>query len=61
MFTMAEKIFTENGGDVNEHPFWKRIKSEPGFKEATMQQVSQKFASALHTHQEVNNQFLGGK
>jgi hypothetical protein len=61
MFAMAEKIFTENGGDFNSHPFWKKIKSDPGFKEATMQQVAEKFRSALHTHKEINNQFLSGK
>ena len=61
MFAMAEKIFLENGGDVNTHPFWKRMKSEPGFKEATMQQVNQKFTNALHTHQQINKQYLGDK
>ena len=61
MFAMAEKIFVENGGDANTHPFWKRMKSEPGFKESTMQQVNQKFTSALHTHQQINKQYLGDR
>ena len=61
MFAMAEKIFLENGGDANTDPFWKRMKSEPGFKEATMQQVNQKFTNALHTHQQINKQYLGDK
>jgi hypothetical protein len=61
MFAMAEKLFIDNGGDMSTHPFWKRIKSEPGFKEATMQQVAEKFRAAMHTHQDINKQFLRGK
>ena len=61
MFAMAEKIFVENGGDINSHPFWKKIKSEPGFKESMMQQVAGKFRSAMHTHRDINTRFLGDK
>lgn len=61
MFAMAEKLFVENGGDVNTHPFWKKIKSDPGFKESTMQQVADKFKAAMHTHKDINKQFLGDK
>jgi hypothetical protein len=61
MFAMAEKIFIENGGDMNAHPFWSKVKSDPGFKTATMQQVAEKFRKALHSHQDINKQFLRGK
>jgi len=61
MFAMAEKIFLENGGDVNAHPFWKKMKTEPGFKESTMQQVASKFKAAIHTHKDINKAHLSGK
>jgi hypothetical protein len=61
MFAMAEKMFVDAGVDVNTHPFWKKIKTEPGFKESTMQQVKEKLRAAMHTHKEINKQFLGDK
>jgi hypothetical protein len=61
MFAMAEKLFVENGGDMNTHPFWSKMKTDPGFKATTMQQVAEKFRKAMHTHQDINKQFLRGK
>jgi hypothetical protein len=57
MFDMAEKIFVENGGDVTKHPFWSKIKSDPSYKEATMQQLESKFKQAVHSHKNVNAKY----
>lgn len=61
MFAMAEKLFVENGGDVNTHPFWSKMKTDPSYRESMMVQVQNKFKTALHTHQEINNKYLGNK
>ena len=53
MFDMAEQIFKENGGDYNTHPFWKKIKTESGYKETVVVQVMAKFKKAIHSHKEV--------
>lgn len=58
MFAMAEKLFVENGGDINTHPFWSKMKSDSNYKESMFQEVKNKFAKALHTHQDINNKYL---
>lgn len=60
MFTMAEKIFNENGGDMESNPFWKKIKSDAGYKETVMKDIEAKFANAIHTHKEMNKEYLKG-
>jgi hypothetical protein len=54
MFVMAEKVFLEAGGKVNEHPFWKKIKSESGYKASITNQVKEKLKNATHYHEESN-------
>jgi hypothetical protein len=38
----AEEIFREAGADLNEHPFWKRIHSDAGYKEEVLANVKTK-------------------
>ncbi|MDQ6814751.1 MAG: hypothetical protein M3040_13520, partial [Bacteroidota bacterium] len=54
MFVMAEKVFVEGGGKYNEHPFWKKIKSENGYKASMVNQVKEKMKNAVHYHEESN-------
>jgi hypothetical protein len=61
IFAMAEKAFSESGGDVANNPFWKRIKSEPSYKEEMMQDVEKKFHHAIHMHKQINTEFLMAK
>jgi hypothetical protein len=61
MFDMAEKVFIEGGGDAETNPFWKKIKTDPSYKESMMQEVEKKFYHAIHTHKEINKQYLSGK
>lgn len=61
MFAMAEKLFVENGGDLNTDPFWKMIKTEAGFKEKTIQALEVKLKHAIHMHQTINAEYLHGK
>ena len=61
MFAMAEKLFVENGGNLNTDPFWKMIKSDAGFKEKTIQELEVKLKHAIHMHQTINAEYLHGK
>ena len=61
MFTMAEKIFNENGGDLETNPFWKKIKSDASYKETVIKDIEAKFTKAIHTHKEINKQYLKAK
>ena len=51
---LARKRFVENGGDVNTHPFWKRMKSDPSYNEEVVKKFTAKMQNAIHTHQEIN-------
>ncbi|MCH2081453.1 MAG: hypothetical protein MK226_03630, partial [Saprospiraceae bacterium] len=51
---LARKRFIENGGDVNTHPFWKRMKSDPSYNEEVVKKFTAKMQKAIHTHQEIN-------
>jgi hypothetical protein len=51
---MAEAIFIENGGDINTHPFWKRMKTDPSYNTEIVSELSSKMEKAVHMHQEVN-------
>jgi hypothetical protein len=57
MWFMAEKVFAESGADLNTHPFWKRFKSDAGFKAEIMNQFEGKIKNAFHTHKEANKIF----
>ena len=54
MLDMAKKLFIEKGGDVNTHPFWKKINSDPGYKDVIMNEIKKTFKNGMHTHQEIN-------
>jgi hypothetical protein len=54
MFVMAEKVFLEAGGKYNEHPFWKKIKSDGGYKSTIKNQIKEKLKNAVHYHEESN-------
>ncbi len=54
MFDMAHKIFLETGEDEAKHPFWGKIKTDPGFKASIIQKMNAEYKKALHMHKEVN-------
>lgn len=55
-FKLAEDIFMQTGLDLNEHPFWNRIYTDPGYKEEVADNVRTKFRRAVHTHQKINEE-----
>jgi hypothetical protein len=55
MLEMAQKLFVEKGGDINTHPFWKKINTDPGYKEVIMNEIKKTFRNGMHTHQEINS------
>ena len=52
---LARQEFIKNGVDVNNHPFWKKVASDPGFKSAVMEGMRAKLKSAIHTHKGLNS------
>ncbi|MEJ7914323.1 MAG: hypothetical protein WKF70_14270, partial [Chitinophagaceae bacterium] len=54
MLVMAEKVFIDGGGKYEEHPFWKRMKSDPGYKASIKNTMKEKMKFAIHSHDETN-------
>ncbi|MBX2928054.1 MAG: hypothetical protein KF852_09485 [Saprospiraceae bacterium] len=52
----AEEIFREAGADLNEHPFWKRIHSDAGYKEEVLANVKTKLEKAVHSHRIIDKE-----
>jgi len=55
MLDMAQKLFVEKGGNVNTHPFWKKINSDAGYKTVIMSEIKKTFKNGMHTHKEINS------
>ena len=51
---MARKIFLESGGKIEDHPFWKRLSSDPDYIEEIIQELEENFDNAIHYLNEVN-------
>lgn len=54
-FQLAEDIFKQTGMDLNDHPFWHRIYTEPSYKEEVKVALKEKFEHAVHMHKEINH------
>ncbi|NND33852.1 MAG: hypothetical protein HKN76_14780 [Saprospiraceae bacterium] len=61
-FALAEelsvKAYNEAGLDINDHPFWKRIYSEPGYKEEVFAEIKEEIKHSMHIHQKVDRNIL---
>ncbi len=55
-FKMAEEAYIRHGVDLSEHPFWKRIKEDPSYKEEVLMDMRNKLKHSMHTHQELNHE-----
>ena len=53
---MAETMFIESGGDINTHPFWKRMKSNVGYREGVVTAMQNNLQKTLHTHKIINSE-----
>lgn len=51
---MAQEQMLTNGIDVENHPFWKKMKEDPAFKEEILQRMEAKFEQQLHYHKDVS-------
>jgi hypothetical protein len=47
--------------DLNKHPFWNRIHTDPGYKEELFVEYADKLKTAVHTHQEINERLTEDK
>jgi len=50
----AKESYLESGKSLEEHPFWKKMKEEPAYKEEILQFMEEKFDKAMHTHKSVD-------
>lgn len=61
-FLLAEKVAKETaartGVDINDHPFWKRIYNEPGYKEEVLENVEKEMKHFMHTHNDINKRVI---
>lgn len=51
----AKEEFVKSGVDVNNHPFWKKMATDAGYKSAVTEGMKDKFRAALHSHKEMNS------
>lgn len=50
----AKANYLESGKSIEEHPFWKKMKDEPAYKEEIIQFMEKKFDKAMHIHKSVD-------
>lgn len=50
----AKALYLQSGKSIDEHPFWKRMRDDPSYKEEILQYMESKFDKAMHTHMSVN-------
>lgn len=53
--TMAEDISRKGGVDMDTHPFWQKLGSDPAYKQEILRDLENKLKSAYHTHQQLNS------
>jgi hypothetical protein len=62
---MAEDIMLEayerNGLNLDDHPFWQRMKAEPNYKEEIFANVNEELKHAMHTHKLVDQKMTEQK
>ena len=59
-FEVARKMFLEQGGNENTHPFWKRMK-DAAYKASVVTYAKAKIQSSFHIHQDINDKVQGAK
>ncbi|MFA6401298.1 MAG: hypothetical protein WCX31_06690 [Salinivirgaceae bacterium] len=53
----AKAMYLEAGNNLEDHPFWKKMKEEPAYQEEILQLMENKFDKAMHTHKAINQKF----
>ncbi len=53
---IAQKMFIEKGGDINAHPFWKKMKNDPAYKQVVINEMKKKIKESMHFHKDINNE-----
>jgi hypothetical protein len=51
---LAERSFIENGGDENNHPFWKKMKSDMGYRDKVMREMHQTMQKAMSVNKAID-------
>ena len=50
---IMEKAYAKSDLDLNEHPFWKRIREQPSYKEEIFTKANEEVKRAMHTHKSI--------
>ncbi len=58
---IAKKEYEKRGIDINIHPFWNRIYTDPSYKEEVMHNMATELKYSMHTHESINENMLEEK
>ncbi|RLD73932.1 MAG: hypothetical protein DRJ07_20185 [Bacteroidetes bacterium] len=50
----AKDTYLESGKSIDDHPFWKKMKDEPAYKEEILQFLENKLEKTMHFHKSVD-------
>ncbi len=50
----TKAAYLESGKSIDEHPFWKKMRDEPAYKEEILQFIDKKLNKTMHIHKSVN-------
>jgi hypothetical protein len=53
---LAQKSYVENGGNPDEHPFWKRMKSDIAYRDLIANEMVEKLQKTIHTHKTIDQE-----
>ncbi|PHK98295.1 hypothetical protein [Neolewinella marina] len=56
MIVKARAIFLAEGGEIDKHPFWARLESDPNYQKDVLREMEERFDKAVHYHNHLNEE-----
>ncbi len=54
----TKAAYLESGKSIDEHPFWKKMRDEPAYKEEILEFIDKKLNKTMHIHKSVDKKLL---